>query len=317
MLKQFEKSDGFTNGFLTRCKRTAYIAGLLLMSTQVFAQDASDIWVGKLNLWEKQPISELVQITDTAYYTNQPYFFDNARLFFTQAIELEDGETQMDALVFDFKLGKSQNITQSTVSEYSPTPLLNKSDMSVIRVSEEGKQELWQIDLLGNPVQHLAPLIEPVGYQVWLNDSELLLFVLGEPNTLQRIDALNPEAKGEIIDSNIGASLYRFEKTDWFLYTSKLDGNFLNAHNKRTNKTIQIVSMPKNSEYFSVSRMGNIITSDGETLWQRKFMVKGDKIKPLDGWQAIKIKQPECSKGVTRTAISPDTSMIALVCPRD
>jgi hypothetical protein len=316
MLLQSEKSGGLTSGITGVCKRVGCVGALLLMSVQVCAQDASDIWVGKLNLWEKEPISELVKISDNKQYSNQPYFFDNARLFFTQAIEVEGKELQMDALVFDFALGKSQNITQSTTSEYSPTPFPNKPDISVIRVNEEGKQELWQIDLLGKAVKHLAPSIEPVGYQVWLNNTELLLFVLGEPNTLQRVDAMKPDAKGEIIDTNVGASLHRFEKTDWFLYTSNRDGNFLNAYNKQTNKTIQIVTMPKNSKYFSVSRMGNVITSDGETLWQRKFMMKGEKISPLDGWRVITIKQAECSKGITRSAISPDTSMIALVCPR-
>ncbi|MFT4652622.1 MAG: hypothetical protein ACI82S_000256 [Patiriisocius sp.] len=316
MLMQLHKSNDLIIGMTNWYKRITLIAGLLFVSTQVCSQDASDIWIGKLNLWEKEPVTELVQITDTAQYSNQPYFFDNERLFFTQAMVVKGSKTQMDAWVFDFKDGKSKNVTQSSANEYSPTPLLNKSDMSVIRVNDQGKQELWQIDLLGKTVQHLAPLIEPVGYQVWLNNNELLLFVLGEPNTLQRVDVLKPESMGSIVDTNIGASLHRFEKTDWFLYTSNLDGNFLNAYNKQTNKTIQIVSMPKNSEYFSVSRMGNVITSDGETLWQRKFMLKGDRIEPLNGWQVFKITQAECSSGVTRTAISPDTSMIALVCPR-
>lgn len=297
-------------------KRFTMMLATLMLGSQAGAQEASDIWVGKLNLWEKDPISELVQVTNTPVYSNQPYFFDNSRLFFTQALMQSEGETQMDVWLFDLNQGKVTNISQSATSEYSPTPIPNKPDMSVIRVSETGKQELWQIDMQGKALNHLAATAEPVGYQVWINNSELLLFVLGEPTTLQRIDGLQPNAIGEIIDTNIGASLMRFEKTDWFLYTSNTDGNFLNGYNVRTKKIIQIVSMPPNSEYFSVSPMGNIITSDGETLWQRKFMVKGDKIKSLDTWKPITINHAECATGITRTAISPDTSMIALVCPR-
>lgn len=312
----------------------------LLVPLRANAQDASDIWVAKLNLWEKDPITELVRISDNNHYTNQPYFFDNNRLFYTQAMpkenvlinvdviaavseeiqehakEVDETPVQMDTWVFDFSLGKAKNISQSETSEYSPTPYPETPDMSLIRVNDLGKQELWRINMQGKAIAHLAPLIEPVGYHAWLNNKEVLLFVLGEPNTLQRVNALASDANAEVIDKNIGASLYRFEKTDWFLYTSNTDGNYLNAYNTKTKKIIQVVRMPKNSEYFSVSPLGHVITSDGETLWQGKFMMKGDKIKPLDRWQAIKIKQPECAKGISRTAISPDTSMIALVCAR-
>lgn len=299
--------------------RKLYNALLLisLCSFQVSAQQNSDIWVGKLNLWEKDPISELVQITDTDSYSNQPYFFDNSHLFYTQAMKAEENESQIDVWMFDFRLGAGKNVTQSSFSEYSPTPLPYADGMSVIRVNEEGKQELWEINLQGKAVRNIAPEIEPVGYQVWIDDKELLLFVLGEPHTLQRVDTTKPNAEAPIVDSNIGASLFRFEKTDWFFYTSKTDGNYLNAYNVKSKKFIQIVSMPKNSEYFSVSPIGHVITSDGTTLWQRKFMLKGERIKPMDKWLPIKISQVECEKGVSRTAISPDTSMIALVCPRE
>jgi hypothetical protein len=312
---------------------------LTFMSASSWSQEASDIWVGKLNLWEKEPVTDLFRITDNAKYSNQPYFFDNSRLFYTQASEIQnldnnstqaidaqDGEEnvaqdqavklQMDTWMFDFILGKSINISQSPQSEYSPTPVPNSPDMSVIRVNEKDEQELWQLDMKGKAIKHLAQSVAPVGYQVWIDDTQLLMFVLGEPNTLQRIDAFKPNAEAIVIDTNIGASLYQFEKTDWFLYTSHNDGHFLNAYNARTSNIIQIEKMPENSEYFSISHLGNIFTSDGKTLWQRKLILKGEKITPLDAWKPINIEQTECAKGISRTAISPDTSMIALVCSR-
>jgi hypothetical protein len=338
MVTQIKKMQIFRTKNGKRSAQIIAALALLLASAHTWSQEASDIWVGKFNLWEKDPITELVRITDNSQYTNQPYFFDNSRLFYTQAVLLDQSEelivipdpilnlapkeepasidTQTDVWVFDFKQGKASNISQSPSNEYSPTPMPMTSDMSVIRVNEEGKQELWQIDVMGKPIKHLAASIEPVGYHVWINSKEVLLFVLGEPNTLQRINAFDPDAKPEIIDNNIGASLHQFEKTNWILYTNNNDGNYLYGYNTRSKKTSQIVTMPKNSEYFTVGPLGNVISSDGETLWLRKFMVKGEKIRPLDGWKPIKIKQPECTKGVSRAAIAPDTSMIALVCPR-
>jgi len=320
--KQIEKAQSLQlskKGFLQRCRtKSVWVLTVCvcLFSLQANAQQNSDIWVGKLNLWEKNPITELVQITNTDAYTNQPYFFDNSNLFYTQATGGPEGELQMDIWRFDFKTGKHKNITQSAQSEYSATPMPNSKNMSVIRVDEQGKQALWEIDPQGKAIQNLAPEIEPVGYQVWMNKEELLLFVLGKPNTLQRVDVVRPNLAATIVDKNIGASLYQFERSEWFLYTSTSEGNYLNAYNARTEKTIQIVSMPKNSEYFSISPMGNIITSDGTSLWQSKFMLKGEKIKAMNKWQPIKVVQPECKEGISRTAISHDTSMIALVCAR-
>jgi hypothetical protein len=39
------------------------------------------------------------------------------------------------------------------------------------------------------------------------------------PNTLQRVNAFDPDTKGSIVDTNIGASLHRFKKPT-LAYTS-------------------------------------------------------------------------------------------------
>ncbi len=293
---------------------TLLLSILVSFSLHSHAQENSDIWVGKLTLSQKHPITELVQITDSDGYTNQPYFFDNSRLFFTQATQSQEEPSQMDIFVFDFVLGTTTNITQSQSSEYSPTPLPRKPGFSVIRVNNENKQELWTINPQGSTDEHLVRAIEPVGYQVWVNEHELLLFVLGEPNTLQRVDTRKPDKMGLVIDRHIGASLYKLSNSDWILYTRLDEGNYLHAYNIVTGKTIQVLSMPNNSEFFSVSSQGEIFSSDGQTLWRRALFVKGDTLSSSDTWQALVIKQPQCSSGISRTAISPDTSMIALVC---
>ena len=285
------------------------------------AQDASDIWVGKLQLDQKQAISDLVRITDTSEYTNQPYFFDNSRLFFTQAFDekSEDGSetiSQMDIMRFNLLTGELNNVTQSPMSEYSATPLPNKPGFSVIRVNMDGLQELWEFNNLGAPQKNLLPQAEPVGYQVWLNNSELLLFILGEPHTLQRFNTSTPQEVGVIENNNIGASLYRFKDSDWYLYTRSESGDFLYAYNAKTRKSQELLKMPKNTPYFSLSPNGDLFTSDGETFWHLALTESDEGIKPLQSFKALPIKHKHCGAGVSRTAVSPDMTMIALVCPR-
>lgn len=292
------------------------ISALLLgISTGASAQEGSDIYLGKLNVWHKNPVTDIVRLTDTEGYTNQPYFFNNRHLYFTQAL-IQGEQSQTD--IFSFQLSDSStiNITNSAESEYSPTPLPNEAGMSVIKVNAEGKQELWALDAEGKPLQHLAPTVEPVGYQVWLNDEELLLFVLGEPNTLQRVNIDSTKATSIVIDENIGASLAQFERSNWFLYSQGTDAPLLKAYNAKSGDTIDITALPQGSQYFSVSTTGHVITSDGKTLYHRQLIVKGDAVRAEGSWKSINIEVEACQSGISRTAISHFGDKIALVCPR-
>ena len=317
--------------------KALYCAVCLSIGATVIAQEKSNIWVGKLNLKSHQPIVDLVQLTNTDSYSNQPYFFGTDALFYTQMHDLKTGQDALDGAEssneipaqtdihrFDLKSGEDSNLTMSDESEYSATPIPNKNAFSVIRVNSEGLQELWEIDMLGRPKKNLLSQIEPVGYQVWVDDSKLLLFVLGEPHTLQ------------LADSNIGASLYRFKNSDWFLFSKNYDsiekeltldganknnpfidiekGNWLYAYNKVSGKIRRVLDLPEKSLYFTTSNSGHVLTSDGERLMFRHILEKESALDSIDEWQEIKLDIPQCQQGISRIAVSPDDSMIALVC---
>jgi hypothetical protein len=280
------------------------------------AQEGSDIWLGEFNLNNNPAITNLVRISNNPAYTNQPYFFDSNHVYFTQAISANDA-TQMDIFVHRIRENQSENLSDSSESEYSATPLPYANGMSVIRVDDSGKQYLWELSSEGEPVRHLVPAIEPVGYQVWLNNKELLLFVLGEPHTLQRVDISQGDAPGKVLDDNIGASLYRFERSDWFLYTrTDKEQTMLKAYNSKLDKSVEVMPLPQGSQYFSVNPTGHVITSDGQQLQTRQVIAKGSKLTPKDGWEILNIEGPACSSGISRTALSPLGDKIALVCPR-
>ncbi|MFC4701307.1 hypothetical protein ACFO4O_14145 [Glaciecola siphonariae] len=296
----------------------AYIFILLfgmLLPALSHAQQQSDLYLGDVNFWHAKPISNLKKITDTPAYTNQPYFFSSNALYFTEMLT-NDGVQQTDIFKLNLPKLDTHNFTQSPESEYSPTPLPKGKGMSVIRVNAQGKQELWRLDASGGAVEHLVPAIEPVGYQVWINEHELLLFVLGEPNTLQRVDTRLGKEKGVVIDTNIGASLYQFNRSVWFLYSHTQDANVLKAYNAKTNKTMVVGNLPDAASYFSVSATGDIITSNGESLFHQKLFQKGGKLQVQSSWRKIDVPEVACKSGVSRTAISHFGDKIVLVCPR-
>lgn len=292
-----------------------FIISLLLSSIAAFAQEGSDLYLGKLNISDKPSITDIVRLTDTDAYTNQPYFFNGNALYFTQAEAFNDA-LQTDIFLYHLQKQSITNITQSEQNEYSPTPLPNGDGMSVIRVNSEGKQELWSLNWEGQIQQHLASGIEPVGYQVWINKRALLLFVLGEPHTLQRIDAGSDADSGEIIDSDIGASLFQFQRSPWFVYTKNQKTPVLKAYHADTKGVIELGALPKGSAYFSISSTGHIFTSDGNALFHRQIIAKGERLISEGRWQQVSIDSTSCSSGISRTAISHYGDYIALVCPR-
>lgn len=301
---------------------TALVWFLLLIQTSYSsAQEASNIWIGRFNDAAKHPISELFQLTDTDTYTNQPYFFDNRYLFFSQ-MEGDGDLAQTDVFSFDLNTGESKNMTKSSHSEYSPTPLPGlEQGFSVVRVDEQDRQTVYKFDMQGAEIGQLAVNYEPVGYHLWVDADLALLFVLGEPNFLVLANTDSGRDEDSVfVDDNIGASLYRYLETPIYLYskTSEEDGHWLYSFNSDSKKSRQLVKMPDEVEYFTVSPKGYVLTSDGKNIFMQYLAYdnQSQSIVKRQGmqWRVVTPSSSSCKKGVSRMQISPDNSMIALVC---
>ncbi|MEZ4902185.1 MAG: serine hydrolase [Spirosomataceae bacterium] len=152
----------------------------------------------------KVVVKNPINITKRAGYDNQPAFTpDGTQLLYTQQA---DGQTD----IWSYHLAKKTNrpLTQTPESEYSATVMPDGRHFSVIRVEADQTQRLWQFDLATgkNPSLILTDL-KPVGYHRWFGSDSLVLFVLGQPNTLQL--ALVSTQKSQTITNHIGRSLHQ------------------------------------------------------------------------------------------------------------
>ena len=184
-------------------------AALCLMSAGAsMAQDppATDIWLVPIGpgtaATEGVPILGTPKnLTDRQGYDNQPHFLPGGgALLYTS---IRDG--QADIYRFDLKKSRSERLTETAESEYSPTPLPQGDGFSVVQVEEDGRQRLWRFDLDGKNPTLLLPDVEPVGYHAWGQGGELALFVLGEPHRLHRAK-LGAPGSSPVAD-DIGRSL--------------------------------------------------------------------------------------------------------------
>lgn len=133
-------------------------------------------------------------------YNNQPHFIDNDTFLFTA---IYDGQAD----IYKYHDEQVTRLTYTQESEYSPTLMPNGREYSVIRVEADGTQRLYAFPLKGGVPRMLLPTIKPVGYHLWLSPTELALFVLGQPMTLQRAN-LKSE-KGRIVMNNVGRCFSR------------------------------------------------------------------------------------------------------------
>lgn len=272
------------------------------------SQGASDKPVHKII-----KLSNFQKITDTPYYTNQPYFINaDTALAYTQMIKGENA-SQMDIFVYDFAAQSSINLSNSPTSEYSATPLPDGEGFSVIRVNSEGRQELWSLRSEdGEAIKNLLPGVEPVGYHVWDGKEKVLLFVLGEPNTL-RLATINKQTdQGTVLDTKIGPSLWAIPNSSLFSYNKNVDETTWQLHSvdTQTKKTTALVDMPLGAVLYAWSPEGYAVTAVKDKLYQWKY-ASGDK-----RWNEFGDLGEQCSGDINRISFSKKGDKIAFVCNR-
>ena len=87
---------------------------------------------------------------------------------------------QTDIYRYDIKHRRDYPGYEHAESEYSPTLMPDKKNISVVRVEADGKtQRLWKFPLAGGQPSLIIETLKPVGYHHWIDDHTVALFVLG------------------------------------------------------------------------------------------------------------------------------------------
>jgi hypothetical protein len=293
-----------------------FVLGLL--SFAVFSVAAKmpgfDIYLGDLSVNQGLlKISHVKPVTQRPEYDNQPYFLpDGKSLLYTAAV-MKDGQEQTDSMLLSLHSGQSNNLTNSAASEYSPTLMPNGQAFSVIWAFDN-KQKLWQYPL--NSQDKILPAellgkVEPVGYQAWIDKENVLLFVLGEPHTLQHANIKTQTSK--VVASNVGPSLYAIPNTDLMSFSSSMgEGDdiswSLKSYDPKTGEIQTLTALPKTAYYYGWSGDGKALAAVGSSVWQ------WDSQQKKSIWLKIADLSEPCPKGITRLTTNSQNTKIALVC---
>ncbi len=246
------------------------------------------------------------RITDFVGYNNQPFFMpDGKSLLYTSIIN-----KQADIYRYDLQTGKTTQVTNTPESEYSPTLMPDKKNISVVRVEADGKtQRLWKFPLDGGAPSLIIEDVKGVGYHLWINDHMLALFIVGgsgKPNFLETYDLRTH--KSEFIIDNPGRVMRLVPNREQFSFVHKVSPDHweVKAFNLHTHTSASLIATVTGAEDYAWLPDGRLLMAKDSKLFV---------IVPLSGkeWtQADDFAVPGLA-GITRIAASAKGDRLAMV----
>jgi WD40 repeat protein len=270
------------------------------------APASSDIFVIEMsNRGGHLKLGQPVKITTFAGYNNQPSFMPDGHSILYTSIR----DKQADIYRYDLHNRTTTQVTNTPESEYSPTLMPDRKNISVVRVEADGTQRLWKFPLAGGPPSLILEHIKPVGYHLWIDDHTLALFILGakgKPNTLQIVDV--PTEKAEVVAENPGRILRRIPNQNKFSFVHKISEHewTIKEFDLRTRTSASLTPTLPGAEDYAWLPSGMLLMSKDSKLFS---------LVPLRGknWEEIGDFSKAGLKGITRIAVSPNGERIAIV----
>ena len=255
---------------------------------------------------EELKFGEPKKITDFAGYNNQPFFMPDGQSILYTSIR----NKQADIYRYGLSTETTTQVTNTPESEYSPTLMPDRKNISVVRVEADGKtQRLWKFPLEGEAPSLILENVKPVGYHLWIDDHTLALFILGEtgkPNFLEIFDMRTQ--KSQFVTDNPGRVLRKIPNQNKFSFVHKIgDGNWeIKAFDLRTQTNASLIATLPGVEDYAWLPNGKLLMAKDSKLFA---------VVPLTGgkWAEVADFSKAGIKRITRIAVNANGSRIALV----
>jgi hypothetical protein len=240
-------------------------------------------------------------------YNNQPQFFSPNELYLT--VQFPSDTNQTDIYALNLLTRTTTRVTATTTPEYSPTLMPGGRRFSAVRVEENGAQRLWSFPLdradNGYPV---FPALTNIGYHCWLRDTLAAVFLVGEGTTPHALGIVGTGKQQPVrVAFNIGRCLQKMPDGRLAYVHKATDQTwFLKAYDPVKGGSDILITMPAGSEDFAVLADGIFLAGQGAKIVQCN---PGRQ----NVWQEIADLSTYGVRSISRLAVSPDGSKLALV----
>jgi hypothetical protein len=240
-------------------------------------------------------------------YNNQPFWVNNNELYLS--VQFPNDTFQTDIFSLSLLNNTITRVTATTESEYSPTLMPDRRNISCIRVDAgNGDQYLWNYPLDRSAGgSKLVSLHPNVGYHCWLSASKLALFIVeGAKNSLKLV---NSEDQTSIqLASGIGRCMVRTANGQLAFVQKESNTQWsIKVLNPDSYGISNVVQTLQGSEDFVLLSDGTFIMGSGSKLYS---------FHPTDPDRQWKEAADLTKYGVTnikRLALSRENDKIAIV----
>ena len=239
-------------------------------------------------------------ISNNPGYDNQPFFYDDTEVIFSST-----RKDQTDIAAY--------NVNDKTISwlsdtpggsEYSPTKIPGKKEISSIRLDKDGKQLLYRYKLKnGKSTPILEDLV--VGYHTWFNKNIIVSFVLGDEASLV-VSNLRKKTN-YTVQKNPGRALHKIPGTQLISYISKENRIWeIRSLDPVSGATEKIVHTLPGVEDMCWLANGTMLMGKANQLYAYKPGTDSD-------WRLVHTFTDKHIYTITRLAVNVSSTMLALV----
>ena len=245
------------------------------------------------------------KITDFVGYNNQPFFMPDGHTILYTSLR----NKQTDIYAYDIGAGQTKQVTNTPESEYSPTLMPDRKNISVVRVEADGKtQRLWKFPLAGGAPSPIIEDIKGVGYHLWIDDHTLALFIVGsgKPNYLEIYDTRT--GKSEFVTDNPGRVLRRIPNQNKFSFVHKVSNDHweIKAFDLRAHTSSSLIETLPGAEDYAWLPDGRLLMGKESKLFV-VVPLSGQKWSPAEDFVVPGLQ------GISRIAVSPGGDHLAMV----
>ena len=251
-----------------------------------------------------------INLTRRDGYDNQPSFDAQGRvIYYTRRAPnalMRDSVRDVQTDIWSYALDGTAHVPVAVTaeSEYSAQLTDDAKSITVVRVERDSAQHLWRFPLSadGKP-ERLVGRVKRVGYYAWVG-SQVAMFVLGSPATLQLMDTVR--GRIDTIAKDIGRGVKRVPGTSRVTFIQKTGTLWYIDELDPATKVVTrlLATLPTQEEYAWVDS-ATIVAGSGATL---RTWTRGQP-----GWTVAVDLAYAALTNISRVTIDPTGNWLAFV----
>jgi hypothetical protein len=259
---------------------------VLVCFNKCFAQlPDTELWLFEIkNLKGNLLLAKGENITSRPGYDNQPFFAPDEKSIYYVSIR-ED--KQADIYRYFINKKKTEQITKTIESEYSPVVLTASKRLNCVVVEKDSAQKIWQYDEISGEPKKVLFEEDSIGYYHFLNTDTVLYYKLTEPHSLRA------RSLSEGTDVFIAANIVRgFKGTSRFEFVFGVKDSskvIFYKYNALTRKAVKYCESKSLSEDIVWHKVWGLLKSEKAIIL--RYDEKSETWLPIFDFSAFGIKK--------------------------